>query len=85
MSEDAKKTILNNVDIISDEIIDMSRKLKENPEIGFKEYKAQKWLTEYLENKNFNVEKSIAGLETSFVARYVCGKGGRRGRDSIHF
>ncbi len=76
MSEDAKKTILNNVDIIADEIIDISRKLKENPEIGFKEYKAQKWLTEYLENKNFNVEKSIAGLETSFVARYVCGKGG---------
>lgn len=76
MSKDAKKAILNNVDIIADDILDISRKLKENPEIGFKEYKALKWLTEYLENKNFNVEKSIAGLETSFKARYVCGNGG---------
>ncbi|MEA2065977.1 MAG: M20 family metallopeptidase [Thermotogota bacterium] len=76
MSKDAKKAILNNVDIIADDILDISRKLKENPEIGFKECKALKWLTEYLENKNFNVEKSIAGLETSFRARYVCGNGG---------
>ncbi|TYB88854.1 MAG: M20 family metallopeptidase [Kosmotoga sp.] len=76
MVENTKKEITNNVDNIADDLVELSKKLKENPEIGFEEYKAQKWLTEFLEQKGFNVEKGIAGLETSFRARYVCGNGG---------
>lgn len=76
MVENTKKEITNNVDNIADDLVELSKKLKENPEIGFEEYKAQKWLTEFLEQKGFNVEKGIVGLETSFRARYICGNGG---------
>ncbi|MFW6119470.1 MAG: amidohydrolase, partial [Petrotogales bacterium] len=76
MVENSKKEIANNVDNIADDLIELSKKLKENPEIGFEEYKAQKWLTEFLDQKGFKVEKGIAGLETSFRARYICGNGG---------
>ncbi|MFO7882333.1 MAG: M20 family metallopeptidase [Kosmotogaceae bacterium] len=76
MNENATKTITNNVDSIADSLIDISKKLKDNPEIGFEEYKALKWLTEFLDQKGFDIEKGIAGLETSFRARYVCGNGG---------
>ncbi len=76
MVENTKKEIANNVDSIADDLIELSKRLKENPEIGFEEYKAQKWLTEFLKQKGFNVEKGIASLETSFRARYICGNGG---------
>ncbi|MGC9383783.1 MAG: M20 family metallopeptidase [Kosmotogaceae bacterium] len=76
MNEKSKETITKNVDSIANDLIEISKKLKNNPEIGFKEYKAFKWLTEFLEQKGFNVEKGIADLETSFRAHYVCGNGG---------
>ena len=47
----------------------------DHPELGFKEYKAQKIMCEYLESKGFEVEKGLA-VETDFVATYKSKKEG---------
>ena len=57
---------------------DMSDDIFDHPEIGFKEFHAQKLLTDALEEYGFNVEKSVGGIETSFRATYANGEGGSR-------
>jgi amidohydrolase len=41
-----------------------------NPEVGFAEHQAARLLTETLEQSGFEVNRSIAGMETAFMARY---------------
>jgi metal-dependent amidase/aminoacylase/carboxypeptidase family protein len=48
----------------------------DNPELGFKEFKAHKLLTTYLSSKGFTVT-SWPTLETAFVATFEHGQGGR--------
>lgn len=48
----------------------------DHPELGNEEYKAQKALTQILEQYGFDVEHSLAGLPTAFRARYDLGPGG---------
>lgn len=59
------------------ELEDISLYIHENPEIEFKEYKAQEVLVKYLEENNFDVKKSIGGIETSFEAIYDSNKPGK--------
>ena len=47
-----------------------------NPELGLKEFKAQKILCDYLEENGFNVERGVGSLETAFIATYDSGKPG---------
>jgi len=56
---------------------ELALKIHSNPELGYQEFKAAKWLTEYLENHGFAIEKGVCGIQTSFVATY--GKGKPRG------
>jgi len=51
-----------------EDLFDLAKKMKENPEMGFEEFKASAWLTEYLEMKGFEVQRGIAGLPTAFKA-----------------
>ncbi|HDN81319.1 MAG TPA: M20 family peptidase [Methanomicrobia archaeon] len=51
-----------------------SRKIFENPETAYKEYKASKLLIETLKKEGFGVERNICGYETAFIARYGKGK-----------
>lgn len=57
-------------------IEDMSDYIFDNPELGGNEYKASKLLTDLLLENGFEVEKSLAGLETSFKAVYESGNDG---------
>lgn len=70
MSNKARLTqeIVNEIRDKKDELIDMSRYIWENPELGYKEYKAVKILADYLEENNFEVTVGVADLETAFVA-----------------
>ena len=52
------------------QIIQLSLSIHDNPELGFKEDKAAAWLTNYLEDNGFHVERGIAGLPTAFRATY---------------
>lgn len=51
-----------------EELFSISQYIYDNPEMNFKEYKACKILTEYLERQGFNVKRNPAGLDTAFVA-----------------
>ena len=50
-------------------LIALSHRIHQNPELGFQEFKAAKWLTAELERAGFKVNRGVAGLETAFVAR----------------
>ena len=52
------------------QLIQLSFDIHDNPELGFKEEKAAAWLTSYLEDNEFHVERGIAGLPTAFRATY---------------
>ncbi len=73
-SEDLKGQINQRVDDQRPALIELSIKIHENPEHGFKEEKASGWLTEYLTRNGFRVEKGIGGFPTAFKAVYGDGK-----------
>jgi amidohydrolase len=54
----------------------MSDDITRNPEVGFKETRSVKILTDYLRSHDFEVEMGVAGLSTAFVARYRKGTPG---------
>jgi len=52
------------------QLIQLSLNIHDNPELGFEEKKAMAWLTGYLEDNEFHVERGIAGVATAFRATY---------------
>lgn len=66
----AKQQIIDEVESIKDELIDLSTKIHEKPELAFNEYNAVENITSLLKEHGFNVKKGIAGLETAFRAEY---------------
>lgn len=58
-----------------DDYMAMVKSMYENPEIGFKEYKTQKLLADYLVKAGFQTKLSVA-CETDFVAEYKSAKSG---------
>jgi amidohydrolase len=72
--ESLKITVINNIDKQNKELTELSHKIHDNPELGFKEYKAVSWLTAYLKDNGFQIETGIAGLATAFKATYGQGK-----------
>ena len=65
-----KAELCHQVDEHRRELIELSLKIHANPELGFEEIKAMTWLTDYLGNNSFVVEKGVGGLATAFKARY---------------
>jgi len=55
---------------------DISLKLHGYHELAYKEFKAAKLLTGYLEKEGFSVKRGIAGDETAFVGTFTQGKKG---------
>jgi amidohydrolase len=69
-----KQKITGFIELIKDELISINKYIYENPETGYKEYKAQKILCDTLEKYGFNVEKNFLGLNTEFKAEYGAGR-----------
>jgi len=65
-----KSRIIADVDNHRDELCDLTRKIHDNPELGFHEFKAVEWLTGLLESNGFGIERGIHGLDTAFRASY---------------
>lgn len=63
-----KKKIQEIIETDREEITALCEYIYENPEMGFKEYKASAALKEFLEKHGFAVEMGVAGLETAFRA-----------------
>ena len=69
-----KKAIQAEVDAQREQLVELSQKIHANPELGFQETKAQAWLTEYLADSGFKIEKGTGGMATAFQASYGQGK-----------
>ena len=65
-----KSLIIENIEGIKNDLIDLSNKIHNNPELCFKEYKAVNWLIELAEKHDFKIENPCGSLETAFKARY---------------
>jgi amidohydrolase len=68
--EKLKLKIKDSVESQSQQLIRLSLDIHDNPELGLKEEKASAWLTGYLVDSGFHVERDIAGLSTAFRATY---------------
>ena len=68
--KELKLKVKDSVEFQRQQLIQLSLNIHDNPELGFKEEKASVWLTNYLEDKGFHVERGIAGLPTAFRATY---------------
>ena len=65
-----KLEVKQNIDSQRQQLVQLSLNIHDNPELGFKEEKASGWLTRYLEDNGFHVERGLAGLPTAFRATY---------------
>jgi amidohydrolase len=63
------------VDRLGDDLERLSRRIHDNPELGYQEVKAAGWLTEFLSAQGFKVERGVAGVETAFRATVETGEG----------
>ena len=69
-TEKLKLKIKDSVELQRQQLIQLSLNIHDNPELGFEEEKASAWLTSYLEDSGFRVERGIADLATAFRATY---------------
>ncbi|MQY80715.1 MAG: amidohydrolase [Dehalococcoidia bacterium] len=69
-----KSRVIGEIENHCDELKELSLRIHSNPEIAFQEEKAATWLTDYLKEKGFSIEKGICGLATAFRAGYGKGK-----------
>lgn len=65
-----KQKIIDEIEKVKDELIDLSKKIHEKPELAFNEYNAVYNITSLLNKHGFMIEKEIAGLKTAFRAEY---------------
>jgi amidohydrolase len=75
--DSVKAQISSEVDALAQDMYDISDYLKANPETAYQEYKACDFLSGVLEDKGFQVQKSVGQVDTSFLARPVNGQSGR--------
>ena len=55
---------------IQDKLLELSRRIHANPEVGYQEYKAVAWTTEPLERAGFRVERGLGGMPTAYLAAW---------------
>lgn len=71
-----KEMLLQAAEAYADELFAIACQIFDHPEIGGEEVYASNLLAGYLEEKGFDVERSIGGMETSFRATWEQGIGG---------
>lgn len=69
-----KSRVVGRVDALRQEAEELSLRIHTHPELAFEEFQAQGWLSQYLEEKGFSVERGIGELPTAFRARYGSGE-----------
>jgi len=69
-----KSQVTAEVDRRRDELVALSLRIHDNPEVRYEEFKAFGWITDYLENNGFTLERGICDLPTAFRATYGSGR-----------
>jgi amidohydrolase len=65
---DAKSGAKEKLQDVRQKVVDLSHRIHANPELGFEEELASRWLTSALDEAGFDVERGICDLPTAFVA-----------------
>ncbi|WVQ74470.1 hypothetical protein IAR50_004071 [Cryptococcus sp. DSM 104548] len=76
VKDEIKDAIVHAIDAIDADMRDLNLAIHQNPELGFKEFKAHENLVTSLKKLGFNVTNP-SSLPTAFVATYTQGKNGR--------
>lgn len=63
-----KEKIVKAVEQARTDLLELSKNIHDNPELGFEEFKALGFISETLEKHGFAVQKGYGGLDTSFRA-----------------
>ena len=71
-----KDILLKKGQEIHEKLCEISDYIYANPELGNEEYKSSKVLIDFLEEHDFEVEKGLCNIETSFIAIYDSKKEG---------
>jgi amidohydrolase len=69
-----KQQVSAEIDRRHDELIDLSLRIHDTPEIAFKEHKSAAMLEDYLEANGFTVERGVCDIETAFRATIGSGE-----------
>jgi amidohydrolase len=72
--EKLKASITGEIDARHHQLSELSLKIHSSPELGFQEVKASAWLTQYLDENGFSIERGICELPTAFRGSYGRGK-----------
>ena len=73
-TESLKASVIGEIDAHRRQLSELSLKIHSNPELGLEEFKAVTWLTQYLEENGFSIERGISQLPTAFRGSYGVGK-----------
>jgi len=73
-TEELKASAAQEIDSHRQELSELALRIHANPELGFQEFKAVEWLTQYLKENGFFIEPGICQLPTAFRASYGQGK-----------
>ena len=68
MTEELKQQIADRRAEIDDELVELSQRLHDDPEIGWQEHRSSKSVARVLAEHGFTVEQPYLGLETAFRA-----------------
>ncbi len=63
-----KADALTRIDAERDALEDLSRRIQARPELGYQEFAAADWLTTFLEQRGFAVQRGVADMPTAFIA-----------------
>ena len=69
MMSDIKDQIVSSVDAHKEELVSLSHRIHENPELSGDEFQAMSWQVELYKKHGFAVETGLGGLKTSFLAK----------------
>jgi amidohydrolase len=72
--EKLKTVIREEMESQREKLKDLALKIHSTPEVGFKEFKAAEWITDYLRENGFTIEPGLCDLPTAFQAIYGNGK-----------
>ncbi len=67
--EPAKDRVSSEVEALAADLFALSEFLYQNPEVGFQEFKACGFLSQFLKERGFEVESPVGGVKTAFLAR----------------
>jgi len=71
-----RQQAIHEVDLLRDRLVEISKTIHANPELGLKEYKSSELLARELEKNGFVVERGVAGMDTAFKATFKGEQGG---------